>query len=114
MMKMMSRTYARSSIGVTLISSYASFSSPTGPDMCLSSSGVSLGDARHELVHEDAHVRHDLFHTGVEIVVAEETRDGDAEAGDRGHQRRGGAGRDGIDVDIARGRDCGKGDHDPY
>src|SRR5579863_3581133 len=72
MMKMMSSTYARSSIGVTLISSYASFSPPpTGPDISRISvavSGVGFGDAGHELIDEHPHVGADLLDAGVEII----------------------------------------------
>ncbi len=47
---------------------------------------VGLGDARDEFVDEHAHVRGDFLHARVEIVVAEQARDRDAEARD-GRQR---------------------------
>src|SRR5215510_141040 len=77
MMKMMSSTYARSSIGVMLISSYTSLSPP--PPAIVISLRVRLGDARDELVDEHVVVGADLLDARVQVVVAEQARDGDAE-----------------------------------
>src|SRR5215469_17967233 len=93
-----------------LISSYAPLSSLTCADMA--ASGVGLGDARHELIDEHAHIGADFTDTATQVVVAEQARDGDAEAGDGRYQGRRDAGRDSVDVHIPRGGNGGEGDHD--
>ena len=57
------------------------------------------------------HVARGVLHAREEVVVAKERRDRDGQAGDGGEQRGGDAGRDGVDVHVARRGHRGEGDH---
>src|SRR5262249_17905813 len=95
MMKITSSTYARSSIGGMLISSYTSFSSAEA-DMLVHLLAVVFGDACHELVDEDTHVGVDFLDLRVEPVVAEQRRYRDRQPGDRRGERCRDARRNGV------------------
>src|SRR3989344_5847790 len=110
MMKITSNTYAKSSIGVMLMSLYGSLSTCAFM-VHLRGGGVGLGQPADEFVYEYLHVGGDILDLGDDVVVSEQRRDRDQQAGHRRHQRGGDAGRDGVDVDVAAGGDRGEGDH---
>src|SRR3546814_2460925 len=97
-MKMIKSTKVRSTSGVMLISLYGFL-----PWTCIGQPSLfgrdgggrgrtgnvlpRLGDPLFQLVDEDLVFGRDLFDAGKQVVVAEQRRDRDREAGDGGKQR---------------------------
>src|SRR5271170_3057832 len=98
MMKITISTYARSSMGVILMSSYTSFSPLSMEPDIPGPSAILFGEQRDEFVHEHAIVGGDGLDAGVQPVVAEQCWDGDREARNRGRQSGRDAGGDGIHI----------------
>src|SRR5208282_2196403 len=99
MMKITINTYARSSMGVMLMSSYTSLSPLSMEPDIVHASAILFGEQRDELIHEHAIIGADRLDARVQPVVAEQRRDGDRQSGDRGGERRRDARRDRVDVD---------------
>src|SRR4051812_35679007 len=118
MMKITSNTYARSSMGVMLMSSYGLSSScarmirSSGRDGRRVGGALLFRQASHELVDEHLHVRGDVLVADQQVVVAKQRGDRDEQTGHGGEQRSGDTGCDGVDVHVAGRRDRREGDHD--
>src|SRR5262245_217383 len=109
MMNITSSTYARSSIGVMLMSSYGLFLAWT---FIACSSDVVLGQLVHELVGEHVSLGVDGADPRAEPVVGEHRGNRDAKASNGRDERRRDAGRDRVDVHVAaRGDRCERDHH---
>ena len=81
------------------------------PVAVLTTSAVVLRDLGDELVDKDVHVAGRLFHPKQQLVVTKQRGNRDRQTGDGGRQSGGNTRCDCVDVDVALGRDRGKGDH---
>ena len=91
-------------LGVGLEAAWPVTPRPADRRSRLGAACIELRHPRHEILDEDLHVGGQILDAGDQIVVAEQRRDRDAEAGDRGDQRGGDARRDRVDIDVSATR----------